>query len=582
MSLDAAMIRCTVGEISRTAAGMKVMKVTMPARDEVVLSLRSRDDARRLLLCARPGSARVQLTSQDPENPAVPPSFCMLLRKYIGGGRIESVECLDSERVVFIRFSNISETGDIINPMLSVELMGRYSNVILVGDDGNIIDAMRRISDGTSTKREILPGIPFTYPTPQEGKKPFFSTADEEIADTVCRSSRPLSSALLSSISGIGPLVCREISHRTASSDPEASSLSGDQKMKLCSVIRRVKSAADTDPELNIVYDEDGRALEFSFIELTQYDASLKRERFDSPSSMLDSFFSARDADERRKTRSHNLRHQVSTILERTIRKNEARRAEYETSDKAAQKKLYGELLTANQWKMKKGADSVEVQNYYDGSIVRIPLDPMLSPNANAQKYYKEYRKLTTAHRVLGDLIKSGAEEEEYLKSVLYEVDSASTEDDFISITEELREAGYLRRQKGKPQKRHSAEKFLRYKSGGGFTILAGKSNTSNDRLTLHTADKRDIWFHVKGAPGSHVILRLEGRSPGEGDLEDAASIAAYHSSLRGNRIEVDYTEVKNVHKSPGARAGMVTYKNQQTCVVTPDPEKIEKMRVTQ
>ena len=577
MALDASMLRCLCSELDELLTGMRIMKVTMPSRDEVILNLRSQDSQAKLLISTRAGSARLQITEENFDNPAVPPSFCMLLRKHIGGGKITKIECLDSERVAYIHIDAVDEMGDLVHPMLSVELMGRYSNIVIVSDKGIVIDAIKRINDSMSDIRQLMPGFIFTAPPAQINKLPFFSTSTSVLAERALRESKPLSSALLSTVAGIGPTVCREISFRTCENDKDADMLTADEKALLYSNIEYVKHAVDCDRHYCII-KSDHRLVEFSYMDLQQY-GELDVIHFDTASEMLNLFYSERDREERRKAKSHNLKHQVTTILERTVRRNAAREAEYYSADKADSKKLYGELLTANLWKIKKGDKAVTVENYYDGKDITILLDPMLTPNGNAQKYYKEYRKLTNAHKILEKLLIDGKNEEEYLRSVLYEIENAETEEDFTSIREELKNSGYLKAYKVKPQKSRKVTEFLKYRSSEGIEILAGRSNTANDKLSLHTADKHDIWFHVKNAPGAHVVLRLKGSIPSDKDLEEAAEIAAYHSSVNGDNIEVDYTEIKNVHKESGAKAGMVIYKGQTTVVVTPSEEKIEKLK---
>ena len=572
------MLRCLCSELDETLAGMRIMKVTMPSRDEVILSLRSQDSQARLLISTRAGSARLQITDENFDNPAVPPPFCMLLRKHIGGGRITKIECLDSERVAYIHIDAVDEMGDLVHPMLSVELMGRYSNIVIVSDKGIVIDAIKRINDSMSDVRQLMPGFIFTAPPAQINKLPFFSTSTSVLAERALKEAKPLSSALLSTIAGIGPTICREISFRTCGNDRDADMLSADEKALLYSNIEYVKHAVDHDRHYSIVKN-DSRLVEFSYMDLQQY-GELDIIRFDTASEMLNHFYSERDREERRKAKSHNLKHQVTTILERTVRRNAAREAEYYSADKADIKKLYGELLTANLWKIKKGDKTVTVENYYDGTEVSIALDPMLAPNGNAQKYYKEYRKLTNAHKILEKLLVEGKSEEEYLRSVLFEIENAESEEDFTSIREELKNSGYLKAYKVKAAKSRKVNEFIKYRSSEGIEILVGRSNTANDKLSLHTADKHDFWFHVKNAPGAHVVLRLKDSVPSDRDLEDAAEIAAYHSSVSGDNIEVDYTEIRNVHKESGAKAGMVIYKGQTTVIVSPDEEKIKKLKV--
>lgn len=580
MALDAAMLRVTASELKNQIVGARVDKLYMPARDEALILLRTPEGAKKLIISARPGSARVHLTTAEFEYPSVPPAFCMLLRKHLSGGRVTDVYCADSERVLFITFDTINELGDRTEIKISVELMGRYSNMVLVNAENRVIDAFKRIDEDMSELRQLLPGVEFTLPPPQSGRLPLFSTDPEEIVAEVCRRSNPLSKALLSVIAGAGPALCREMAHRADPTDPEADTMDADGRGKLLAVIREVIAAADGENwRFNVVYDGE-RPVEFSFLPLTQY-GDMRTERFSSAGELFDRYYSEKDLEERKKTRSHDLKKQVNTVLERTRRRQQSRMAELGDSTKAEEKKLFGELLTAYMGMVEKGASKVTVLNYYTGENVTIPLDPRLTPNGNAQKYFKEYRKLTTAQNMLGKLIKEGEAEMEYLQSVLYEIDSARSEEDFIWIRQELRDAGYLKAYKMPKGKIKKPEQVITYRSSGGYEILVGRNNSANDRLTLKTAAKNDIWFHVKDAPGSHVILCTEGETPDDESFTEAAILAATHSSVSGgDKIPVDYTEVRNVKKSPGAKAGMVIYVKYYTAYVKPDPELERKLRV--
>ena len=574
------MLHVTAEELNRQINGARVDKIYMPARDEALFQLRTRDGVHKLLISARPGSARVHLTKAEFEYPSVPPSFCMLLRKHLGGGRITGVQCVDSERVLFIDFEAVNELGDRVPVRISVELMGRYSNMVLIDSTGKIIDAFKRIDEEMSELRQILPGTDFILPPPQEGRVPLLSTDPGIIADLVTAKSSRLSSAILSTVAGAGPALCREIAFRTVSGDPEADTLTEIEKKLLADNLRYVISCATAGGDrFNIVYDGE-KPVEFSFIPMTQY-GGLRTEEFGTAGELFDRYYSEKDLEARKKARSHDLRRQVSTVLERTVRRQQSRAAELDNSEKADEKRLYGELLTAHGGTVKKGDKNAKVLNYYTNEETTIPLDPKLTPNQNAQKYYKEYRKLTTARKMLGKLIEEGAAEIEYLSSVLYEIDLAKTEEDFIWIRSELRDAGYLKAYKMPKGKIRKPEETILYRTEDGYDIIVGRNNAANDRLTLKTADKRDLWFHVKNAPGSHVILCTQGGEPGEEAMTQAAVIAAVHSSVsEGAQIPVDYTEVRNVRKTPGAKAGMVFYVKYKTAYVTPDPALAERLRV--
>lgn len=578
MALDAAMLYVTAGELAGQLIGARVDKLYMPARDEVLFLLRRPEGPLKLLVSARSGSARVHLTNETFDNPAVPPSFCMLLRKYLSSGRITNLRNVDGERILFLDFDTLNEMGDRVPVTVSLELMGRYSNLVLVSADGKVIDALKRIDIEHSDKRQLMPGLPFTMPPAQE-KLPFLSTGADAITARACVVGKPLSAALLDTVAGIGPVVCREIAHRVGG-DPDADTLTGGQRQKLAQTVDAVKAAANGEGQvLSIVYDGD-KPVEYSFIELTQY-TGLAAVQFDTASELFDSYYAQKDRAERMRTRSFDLNRQVHNLYERAVRKQAARLQEREDTRRAQQKKLYGELINANLHTLRKGMDSARLLDYYTGETVTVPLDATKTPVQNAQKYYKDYKKLTTAANMLRQLLASGAAEIDYLASVQYEITQAQTEDDFFNIRKELKEAGYLRGFKYKENKaRKRSSGVLRYRTPDGFAVLVGRNNENNDKLTFKTADKRDIWFHVKDAPGSHVILVTDGRAPGDEDMTTAAALAALHSSqATGQNIAVNYTPVKNIRKAPGNRAGTVLYDHYETAFVTPDAVTLERLR---
>ena len=578
MALDAAMLYVTAKELEERLVGARVEKLYMPTRDEVLFLLRTPQGNQKMLVSARSGSARVHITTEEFENPATPPSFCMLLRKYLGSGRITGIRAVDSERIILMTFDSLNEMGDRVEITASLEMMGRYSNFVLVNAEGRIIDALKRIDAEQSDKRQLLPGLEFTMP-PAQDKLPFLDGDIKELVTQTARRSKPLSLALLDCVAGIGPVVCREIARRVDCSDPDADALTDEQRKKLEQEIARVRKAARGDGRyLSIIYDGK-RPVEFSFTELAQY-GDMEAVTFDTASELFDRYYAEKDRADRAKTRSFDLTRQVNSLIERVQRKLGARLQEQKDTGKAEQKKLYGEIITANLHALEKGMESAELLDYYTGETVRVSLDKSKTPAQNAQKYYKDYRKLTTAASMLESLINSGYQELEYLESVRHEITEARTEEDFLLIRKELKEAGYLRGFKYKEQKNtRRMSEFVKYKTTSGKTVLAGRNNAANDKLTMKTADKRDYWFHVKNEAGSHVVLETAGQEPDDRDYIEAAMIAVLHSSQKGNeKVPVDYTLVKNVKKPTGARAGMVTYEGYYTVNVTADKKEIERL----
>lgn len=580
MALDAAMLEYTARTLKGTLVGARVEKISMPSRDEALFSLRTETGARKLFISARSGGSRIHLTSESFENPAVPPGFCMLLRKYLSTGRITDLRTVDGERIIFLDFDALNEMGDRIKLTLSVEIMGRYSNMVLVNAEGRVIDALKRIDAEQSDKRQLIPGVNFTMP-PAQGKLLFLTAEIGELINKICEKKKPLSAAILDTVAGIGPVVCREIAHRTAANDPEADTLNEKQRSALKRFIEETRAAARGEGStLSIVYDSK-KPIEFSFIKLTQYGGMETRE-FSDVNELFDSYYLEKDRAERMKARSSDLLRQVNSLYERAVRKQAARQEELSNTERADEKKLFGELINANLYAIVKGDKSAELLNYYMGETISVPLDVTKSPVQNAQKYYKEYRKLTTAAKMLATLIEEGKNEIEYLSSVRYEITEAKTEEDFLLIRKELKESGYLRGFKYKEQKRpRKMSEFIEYKTSDGLRVLVGRNNAANEKLTLKTAEKGDIWFHVKSASGSHTVLLSNGAEPSGESYTEAAMIAAYHSSERlSENIAVDYTRIKNVKKAVGQKTGMVYYESYNTAYVTPDERKIEELRV--
>ncbi len=582
MATDAAMLRVVARELNDRLAGARVDKINMPARDEAVFSLRTKDGPLKLLASARSGSARIHITEEEFENPAVPPPFCMLLRKHIGSGRLSGFRAVEGERLLLVDFDVTTETYERTSVTLSVELLGRYCNLVLINAQNKVIDALKRITADDSDKRQLYSGVEFTLPPPQR-KLDFMSGDNGEIIPLVRTLSRPLSAALLEVMSGISPVLCREIAHRTAANDPAADSLDDAAASTLASVMDAIRAAAiDGEGEKLCVAYEGERAVEFCFVPLTQYEGC-RFEYFESAGELYDRFYGERDRAERAKARSSDLARKVNALHERALRKQRARTEERDNSELAAQKRLYGELINANLHTIERGAKAAELYDYYSDKTVLVPLDPTKSAALNAQKYFKDYRKLTTASKMLAGLLADGRREIAYLESVAFELTLARTEEDFAAIRRELEGAGYLRggrKTKEQKQKRRSDD-VLRYRTAAGLDIFVGRNNAANDRLSLKNADKRDIWLHAKGIAGAHVILATAGDTPDDASLAAAAGLAALHSSADASvPVEVDYTEARRVRKPAGARAGMVIYDQQKTVLVKPDASALEALRI--
>ena len=578
MALDAALLELTARELKQRLADARIDKIFEPTRDEVVLHLRTRTESHRLLVSARSGSARVCITQETFENPAAPPSFCMLLRKHFSGGRLVDVRVIPGERIAFFDFACTNEMGDSVCNTLAAELMGRYSNIVLV-QGGKILDALKRVDFEASAVRQLLPGLPYTLP-PKPDRPLLMQAPPQALAALCAQKDMPVADALMKATGGCGPAVCREAAFRAfGTEDIYAAAMTEAQCAALAAQLEELQAVWRAGGTPTAVVNAEGRPVEFSFVPLHQYGETCSLVPYESCSALLEGYYAAKDKAERLRQRSKDLAKTVKNLYERAQRKLSARRAEQEESEQSGHLRVWGELLMANLWALRKGDRAAAVTNYYTGETENIPLDVRLSPSANAQKYFKEYKKKQTAARMLTELIAESDAEAEYLATVQYEVETAEGEAALAEIRAELKSQGYLKYYKAKDKKQKPAD-FLRYVSSDGFPILVGRNNAQNDRLTLKTARGRDVWFHVKNAPGSHAVVLSGGQPVPDTTKTEAAVLAAVHSSQNGGaKVQVDYTEVRNVWKANGAKPGMVLYDPYETAVVTPDPALAERLR---
>lgn len=578
MALDAATLALCARELKTTLLDSRIDKIFEPTRDEVLLLLRTRTDTYRLLLSARSGSARVCLTGESFENPATPPGFCMLLRKHLAGGRLLDIRMEPGERIVFFDFQCVNEMGDLVKNTLAAELMGRYSNLVLV-QDGRILDALKRVDFEDSAIRQLLPGLPYTMP-PRPARPDFFSVSSAALVALAMQKDLPVADALMKSCGGVGPVVCREAAFRAlGDSHRPANELTAAEQSALVAALDAIRDDHAAGGVPTAAAAPDGRPVEFSFTALTQYGPDACRTYPDF-SALLEDYYAVKDRAERLRQKSRDLLKTVRNLHERAVRKQAARTEELAQSEASDELRIKGELVQANLWQIERGMASVTVDNYYTGQKETIPLDVRLSPSGNAQKYFKEYKKKQTAAKMLARLLEEGAREIEYLETVVYEVETASGEQALGEIRAELKSQGYLKYYKVRDKKQKPAD-FFRYRSTDGFLILVGRNNAQNDKLTLHTARGRDLWFHVKNAPGSHTVVISEGQPIPDSTREEAAQLAVLHSSQAGGaKVPVDYTFVRNIRKTGDLKPGMVLYDTYETAYITPDPALREKLRV--
>ncbi len=577
MPLDAICLQGVVGELAPQLTGSRIEKIQQPARDQIILLLRG---SRRLFLNAGANQPRIHLTEQLRDNPSQPPMFCMLLRKHLSGGIIESVRQEPLERVVTLTVLASDEMGERGRFTLVWEGMPRRANLILCDRDGRIIDCLRRVDLEAEQDRQVLPGLFYRLPTQQDKRSPL-SVTEEEFAALLGRAApdAPLDGWLLDTFTAISPLVARELTVRACGST-DAPASQGNALWDVFSLWQRDVNENTFTPTL---IKRNGSLADFTYGPVTQYGTFAETEIYDSFSHLLDDFYEKREQAERVKQKGRDLLKTATTARDRVRRKLAAQEKELAACLDRDHLRICGELITANLYRMERGQSRLTAQNYYDENCadVDIPLDVRLSPQENAARYFKQYAKAKTAEKYLTAQLQRGREELQYLESVLQELAQAESEQDFNDIRTELTDGGYLRGRGKKQPGFQRASKPREFRSSAGLRILVGRNNRQNDRLTTKDADKRDIWLHTQKIHGSHVILCTGGAEPDEQSLMEAASLAAYFSQAQGStKVPVDYTPVKFVKKPAGAKPGMVVYTTYQTMLADPDEELVKHLSV--
>lgn len=577
MPLDAICLQGVVGELAPQLTGSRIEKIQQPARDQIILLLRG---SRRLFLNAGANQPRIHLTEQLRDNPSQPPMFCMLLRKHLSGGIIESVRQEPLERVVTLTVLSSDEMGERSRFTLVWEGMPRRANLILCDRDGRIIDCLRRVDLEAEQDRQVLPGLFYRLPTRQDKRSPL-SVTEEEFAALLERAApdAPLDGWLLDTFTAISPLVARELTVRACGSTDAPVS----QGSALWDVFSRWQKDVNENTFTPTLIKRNGSLADFTYGPVTQYGTYAETEIYDSFSHLLDDFYEKREQAERVKQKGRDLLKTATTARDRVRRKLAAQEKELAACQDRDHLRICGELITANLYRMERGQSRLTAQNYYDENCadMDIPLDVRLSPQENAARYFKQYAKAKTAEKYLTAQLQKGGEELQYLESVLQELAQAESEQDFNDIRTELTDGGYLRGRGKKQPGFQRASKPREFRSSAGLRILVGRNNRQNDRLTTKDAGKRDIWLHTQKIHGSHVILCTGGTEPDEQSLMEAASLAAYFSQAQSStKVPVDYTPVKFVKKPAGAKPGMVVYTTYQTMLADPDEELVKHLSV--
>lgn len=556
MAFDGIVTRAMVRELQNKILLGKIEKVYQPESDELVFHIHTRNGNVRLLASAGSAHARVCFISENPVNPPAPLSFCMLLRKHLQGGRITDIRQRDSERIIEISLETLNELGFTMSKKLIFEIMGKHSNIILVDiGSGKIVDAIKRVSFDASRVRQILPGMIYQYP-PIQDKIPFSDITDDEL-EGLPQDGK----AILRAVGGISPAFAEELATRCGSART--------------GYFRAVLNSIDHGEtcEARVYTDESGTPVDFYPLPLSELEASAAVERYQDLSSAMESYFMRKASSNQGRQKSHDLIKSVTALLDKMYLKKKRLSEDLLKAENSEDMRLYGELLTANIHLVKAGMKAVDVVNYYDGSVVTIPLDVRQSPAKNAQLYFKKYGKSKTAIKEKQVQLEENENEIKYLESVLSYLENTDDIAEIETIRSELVETGYVRRRKqvgGFKEKKYKPAPY-RYTLSNGMSVLVGRNNKENDILTFKTAGSKDLWLHTKDIPGSHVIVQSGGAELDEESVWEAASIAAYHSKARSSEnVPVDYVIAKYVKKPAGAKPGMVIFTNNRTVWVNP------------
>ena len=586
MPLDALCLSGVVHELQNALSGAKIDKIYQPGRDEVVLALRAPAGNVKLLLSANPSHPRAHLTQISRENPDKPPMFCMLLRKHLSGARLLELVQPPMERVVDLRLEALDELGDRVERRLVLEAMGRHSNLILLDGEGRIMDCLRRVDSDMSARRQVLPGLFYRLPPAQEKLDP--SSLDRAALESALAAAPEESQAdkwLLDTFGGLSPLICRELAFRAGgATDARLHQMGEGGRSRLLDELEGLLRSVQENSFTPVMLEKEGHPSDFTFQPISQYGPAVSCVPFPSFSALLDRFYEQRENQERVRQRGQDLIRSVTNARDRAARKIGLQEQELAATRDRERLRQFGDIITSNLHAMEKGMSRLTAADFYDPECpqIHIPLDPLLTPQQNAAKYYKEYNKAKTAESILTLQLEKGRRDLDYLNSVLEAIALAEGERDLQEIRQELTDTGYLRRpSKARDRGKRVASKPMEFRSSSGLRISVGKNNTQNDLLTTKQAFKSDLWFHAQKIHGSHVILWTEGGQPDLTSIQEAAQLAAWFSQGRASgKVAVDYTPVKYVKKPGGARPGMVVYTTYETAYVAPDGELARRLRV--
>lgn len=576
MALDGIVISNVVAELNSALLNGHISKIAQPEPDELLLTIKNNKQQYRLLLSAGASLPLIYLTENNKVNPSVAPNFCMLLRKHLNGGKIVSITQPGLERIIHFTIEHLNELGDPCRKILTLELMGKHSNLIF-RDENTIIDSIKKVSSQVSSVREVLPGRKYFIPQTQDKANPLTIT-EAVFYELLYQKPIGLAKAVYTSLTGLSPIIAQEICHLAGiDSDFPANALSETEQMHFYHIFSQTMDLVKNHDYTPLIVMDQDIPVEFSSIPLTLYE-NLQTVRYDSISAVLEHYYASKNTITRIRQKSSDLRRIVQTALERNRKKYDLQLKQLKDTEKRDKYRIYGEMLNTYGYELTGGEKKLEALNYYTNEVITIPLDPELSAKENAKRYFDKYGKLKRTYEALTELIQETESEIEHLESVSTALDIALLEEDLAEIKEELMEYGYIRR-KYSGKKVKITSKPFHYLSSDGYHIYVGKNNFQNEELTFKTATGNDWWFHAKKRPGSHVIVKGNSEELPDRTFEEAARLAAYYSSGRDSeKVEIDYIQKKHIKKVAGAKPGFVIYHTNYSMVIEPDIKGIRQV----
>nr|WP_296262867.1 NFACT RNA binding domain-containing protein [uncultured Merdimonas sp.] len=578
MAFDGITVAAVTKELNDTILDGRIARIAQPETDELLLTIKTREGQRRLYISASASLPLIYLTDTNKPSPMTAPNFCMLLRKHIGGGKITSISQPGLERIIRLEIEHLNELGDLCRKFLIIEIMGKHSNIIFCDDELKIIDSIKHVSAQISSVREVLPGRTYFIPDTMAKQDPL-TVSSEDFTRALRSKPLPLAKAVYTSFTGISPVTAEEVCFLCGvDSHLPASDLSEDVLTHLYRQFQYYLENVKAGSFSPVIYFEGNTPKEFSALPLAHFQ-DLEKKEYPSISQVLSTFYAVRNQVIRIRQKSADLRHIVQTALERNRKKYDLQSRQLKDTENRDLYKVYGELINTYGYQLPEGSRELTALNYYTGKEITIPLDPVKTPQENAQKYFARYNKQKRTYEALTELIQETGDEIHYLESVESSLDIALADEDLSQIKEELAASGYIRR-RGQKKKARILSHPLHYLSSDGYHIYVGKNNLQNEELTFHFASGNDWWFHAKGIPGSHVILKSDGREIPDRTFEEAGKLAAYYSKGRGNeKVEIDYVEKKHVKKVNGARPGFVIYHTNYSLIIDSDISKIKAVQ---